>query len=107
MQNVNPDQPAPVCPPCKKAQAIVSPLNLTWFGSAWAEKYQVYRRESNGSKETWELLGYAIDNVQYGTTLFSDNSAQKGVEYDYMIQPIGITGIPNIVDPLILGHLKH
>ena len=47
----------------------IGPTNLKWFGSSWASKYMVYRRQStdNYSKAAWRLLtSNVMDNVQSG-----------------------------------------
>jgi hypothetical protein len=99
MQGVDPKSvPAPVPPPCKPAYCKASPAELVWFGSAWAASYLIYKRENGGE---FKFLVQVIDNKLSGSVLYSDTTATKGV-YEYMIQPVDISGKPNIIDPLIL-----
>jgi hypothetical protein len=102
MQGVDPSTvPAPLPAPCKPTYGAISPHNLRWFGSAWAEKYKIYRRRQN----EWILIGEIIDNKRYGSSLFADTQAEPGQMYEYMIQPVDINGVPNIHTPLVLGPL--
>lgn len=51
----------------------IGPKNLKWFGSSWASKYMIFRRDSDAtfSKNVWKLITSAVmDNVQFGKVYF-------------------------------------
>ena len=47
----------------------INPTALRWFGSSWAARYMIYRRQSteNYSKSAWKLLSSTVmDNIESG-----------------------------------------
>ena len=75
---------------------------ISWQGSTGAESYVVERLRAGDT--AWTVVGNAVDDSRYQyRPLFSDTSAQIGMEYSYRVSAkneTGISGYSKIVGPV-------
>ena len=86
-----------------KAEGESSPNNLTWFGSAWATSYKVYRYTQGTNNTHYDYMATVKDLKPFGQPLFSDNTVKRGNCYIYKIRAIAAPGFEATKGELKLG----
>jgi hypothetical protein len=102
-QGVDPAKVAFLKP--KRPEGVVcDPYKLKFAGSAWAAKYQLYRREYGSDK--WDYITDVYDSVKAGGFYYCDQSAVPGRLYYYKVVPVSVDSIPALENFLEIGPIS-
>ena len=102
------NKPFPIPQPASPASGIVySPKDIRFMGSAWADNYLIFRADESGNQIVLNNGTGIDDHVLFGKTVYSDDTAVKGVKYTYQIIPVSLDGYQNHENPLTIGPLSY
>ena len=89
-----------------KAEGKITPSTLRWFGSAWADGYNVYRYTLGSNKTRYDYLANVKDLKPFGKVLYDDKTIEKGKTYLYKIRAMPHKGFESIPGELKLGPFR-
>ena len=90
IQNRSPNTAYPTPPNPGIVTGSLTASALKWRGSAWASGYNLERMYGNSGQ--WQRIASNIpDGVKFGSSLYSDTTADSAQDISYRVQAIGLS----------------